>query len=276
MVIFMMRSIKDYLSHPVNIFQLIFAVTMFTGISLTVFSAGYPKAIQTVVAQGMKVEKTFPVVSGMTGWLISINGKYTIVYTSKDSKTLIAGALYDEQGKDLTAQYKKKYIPAPDFSGIYQELKDSTYIVEGKKKNPKSMIYVFFDPNCPYCHKAWIALQAYEQAGLQARWIPVAYLRPSSESKVIKMLEARDQTAAFRNGMKNFVRDRNAPADIALKDRPKIADLISKNSQLMAKFGLNATPAFVWKQKDGNIAVMKGLPPPQDFPRITGMSLKKD
>lgn len=271
-----MHSIKNYLPQFGQIFQLLVVVIVLTGSSPPVFSADYPKAIQTVVAKGMKVEKSFPVVSGMTGWLISLNGKYTIVYTSKDNKTLISGALYDEQGNDLTAEYKKKYIPAPDYSAAYKELKDSSYIVEGKKKNPKNTIYLIFDPNCPYCHKAWQALQVYEEAGLQVRWIPVAYLSPSSISKAIKMLDAKDRTAAFRNGMQNFAQNRRAPADVLAKDRPETARLIKKNSQLMAKFGLNATPAFIWKQADGNIGVMKGMPQLRDLPKITGISLKKD
>ncbi|MDH5648293.1 MAG: thiol:disulfide interchange protein DsbG [Gammaproteobacteria bacterium] len=241
----------------------------------SLWASDYPRVIQSLEGRGMKVEKSFPAVSGMTGWLISINGRYTIVYTSKDNKTLIAGSLYDETGNDISSTYKDKYIPKPDYRAAYDALTNASYIVEGKKASPKSVIHVFFDPNCFYCHKAWVALQPYEDAGLQVRWIPVAYLSPSSFSKAIKMLDANDKTAVFRKGMQNFAKERSAPADIKPEDKPEIADLLQKNDRLWKAFGMTGTPAIVWKLENGEIGISPGLPRPEDLPKITGITLAK-
>lgn len=250
-------------------------VVLFAGNVTPALSKEYPEIIEGLVKKGMKIEKSFPVVSGMTGWVVSQNGRYIILYTTKDEKTLIAGGLYDNNGNDITEGHKDKYVPKPDWSGAYKELKNASYVKEGRTKKPKNVIYVFFDPNCPYCHKAWRSLQPYEQAGLQVRWIPVAYLSPSSLSKAMKIIGASNRTDAFRKGMTNFARDRSAAADLTAKDDPKVAGLLQKNSLLMSKFRLTGTPAFVWKNGKDEVQVMPGMPKPTQLPLITGITLAK-
>src|SRR3569832_2340925 len=71
-------------------------------------AAPYPKAIQGVVDKGVKVVKSFPAASGLTGWILSQGGCYSIVFITSDKKTLLAGALIDENGENLSAQYEEK------------------------------------------------------------------------------------------------------------------------------------------------------------------------
>jgi thiol:disulfide interchange protein DsbG len=48
--------------------------------SAGVFSAeDYPKAIRDAVDAGLKVAMTFPAASGLTGWVLSQDGRYSAV-----------------------------------------------------------------------------------------------------------------------------------------------------------------------------------------------------
>ncbi|MDD4888145.1 MAG: hypothetical protein PHO64_14725, partial [Thiomonas sp.] len=60
------------------------------------------------------------------------------------------------------------------------------------------IVYIFFDPNCPYSHKLYLATRAeVGKAGLQLRWIPVGQLEASSPGKAAAILSAPDPLAAF-------------------------------------------------------------------------------
>src|SRR4051794_41133306 len=86
---------------------------------------------------------------------------------------------------------------AADRSALFAQLEKARYVTEGAA-SPKSVMYVFFDPNCYYCNLTWRALQPYEKAGLQVRWVPVAYQKDSSSGMAAAILAAHDPAAALR------------------------------------------------------------------------------
>lgn len=250
------------------------AVLVSTAINLPVAAAGYPTAIQSLVDKGVKVEKQFPAASGLTGWVIRHGSGYAVLYTTADGKTLLNGSLFDARGNNLTAGYVHKYVPAPDYRASFRKLENTTYIVEGTKKDPKSVLYVFTDANCPYCHAAWKALRPYQDKGLQVRWVPVAVLRQSSLDKGVAMLAAKDRETAFRSDMEHFGQ-RHAPAiKVTPTQRAKYARTIKHNNDLMAEFGINGTPGIVWRKKDGRITVKYGMPRLSEIPTMTGLPMQ--
>ncbi len=238
--------------------------------------SAYPLSIQTALHSGMKLIRQFPAVSGLTGWVLSHDGRYSMVFTTADRKTLILGTLVDEKGADLTSAYAAKYIPKPDYATLFPALKSTGYVVEGAGANAKSVLYVFFDPNCIYCHLTWKALQPYEKAGLQVRWIPVAFLKPTSAGKAAAIMEDKDPPAVFRD---NELRFNTATEEGGIKPlgRPPAAVLarIQQNGQLMSRFGSNGTPTLVWKTKSGVVRAIFGLPKLDRLPSITGLPLQK-
>jgi len=60
------------------------------------------------------------------------------------------------------------------------------------------VLYVFWDANCYYCNLTWRALQPYEKAGLQVRWVPVAYQKENSAALAAAVMGAKDRAAALR------------------------------------------------------------------------------
>lgn len=235
----------------------------------------YPKAIQGAVNAGVKVVKQFPAASGLTGWVLSDHGQHSIIYSTADKKTIIAGSLINESGEDLNQVYAEKHFPKPDLTGLYQELEKSAYVAEGSISNPKSLLYVFVDANCPFCHYTWKALQPYEKAGLQVRWILVDTLGPTSMPKAIEVLAAKDKTAAFRKMEENHGKNWTVAKGMTAQEKPAIASGIALNGELMGKFGLRGTPGLVWKDKHGKIQMKGGMPRLHEIPVITGLPEQK-
>jgi thiol:disulfide interchange protein DsbG len=238
-------------------------------------AADYPKQIQAAVARGIKVVKTFSAASSLTGWVMSQGGQSSIVYTTPDGKTMLVGELIDENGKPLNAQYASQFAPPPDYAASFQELERTDNVVEGTLKNPKSVLYVFFDANCPFCHFTWKALQPYEKAGLQVRWIAVAVLGETSLPKAVAIMAAKDKTIAFRAMQEQYRMGAPLAPGKTAPSKPEIAEKIRKNGELMEKFSINGTPGIVWKDHDGKIHVKGGMPKLSEIPRMTGLPEQK-
>ncbi|NMM09772.1 MAG: thiol:disulfide interchange protein DsbG [Polaromonas sp.] len=238
-------------------------------------AADYPKQIQGAVARGIKVVKTFPAVSSLTGWVLSQGGQSSIVYTTPDGKTMLVGELIDENGKPLNAQYASQFVPPPNYSASFTELERADHVVEGTLKNPKSVLYVFFDANCPFCHFTWKALQPYEKAGLQVRWIPVAVLGETSLPKAAAIMAAKDKTAAFRTMQAQYRPGAPPTPGPRMALQPELTEKIRKNGELMEKFSISGTPGIVWKDRDGKIQVKGGMPRLSEIPNMIGLPEQK-
>jgi thiol:disulfide interchange protein DsbG len=172
-------------------------------------------------------------------------------------------------------QPKPRYASNPERGAQFLELEKAEVVVEGAKE-AQSVLYVFFDPNCFYCHLTWKALQPYEKVGLQVRWVPVAYQKPSSVGRAAAIMEAPDRAAALRENELNYDR---AHFDGGIKpmDKPQapITTQLQANTQLMRKFGVPATPVLVWKDSNGNVQLKPGVPRLSQLPGITGLPEQK-
>lgn len=240
--------------------------------SISAFSSEkYPKPIQEALDAGVEVVHSFPAASGLTGWVLSQDGHHSIVFTTGDNKTLLIGTLIGEGGENLSDQYESKFFSNSDTTTLFQSLEKSSYVVEGATTGAKSLLYVFVDANCPYCHYTWKALQPYEKAGLQVRWVLVDTLGPTSMPKAIEVLAAPDQTAAFRHMEERHGKSWTASPMLSATLRPDIADKIRRNGQLMRAFQIAGTPGVIWKDADGKVRVQAGMPRLSEIPRITGL-----
>ncbi len=160
----------------------------------------------------------------------------------------------------------------PDRSALYAQLEKADAVVEGAR-TAKTVLYVFFDANCFYCHLTWKALQPYEAAGLQVRWVPVAYQQPSSAGRAAAIMEAADPAAALRQNESGYDTGRYAGG---LAPTPTVAPAVlarlDADTRLMRSFGAPGTPALVWQDRQGLVRVKVGVPGPQDLRTITGLA----
>jgi len=159
----------------------------------------------------------------------------------------------------------------PDYQTLFAQLEKTDVVQEGATE-AKSVLYVFFDANCFYCHLTWKAVHPYEAVGLQVRWVPVAYQQPSSVGRAAAIMQAPDRAAALRV---NEIGYNAARFDGGIQPMDKVPrTLLAKlqaNTQLMRKFGAPATPALAWKDRDGKVRFKIGVPRLSELPTMTGL-----
>lgn len=223
-----------------------------------------PKQIKAGIdSGGVTLESSFPVGDALNGLVLKTNNRYDIVYTTKDGKYVIVGNLFDEAGKKLSQVHAERYIPKPDYTKLYNQLEKSTYIQEGSDN--ANAVYVFFDVNCVFCHYIWKASQAYIKAGATIRWVPVAILRQDSLTKAAAILEADNPLAVFAEQSSKFSTGGiKGKVDVSGSTRNKL----DANKNLMSDFGLGGTPAVLYKDAQGKVRIVEGMPKLGKFPEI--------
>jgi len=230
-----------------------------------------PPALTPVLQGGLKVIKSFPAASGLTGWVLQSqeDGEYNVFFTTADGQSVMAGALVSSAGVNLTKQYVDQYVPGPDWSLTWRKLESSAVVVSGTLRNPKSVIYVLMDPNCSYCHLLWKALRPYEAAGLQVRWVPVGILREDSIGKAAALLQGGD-TALAQSQMSFDVRAESAAID-PIPLTPELKAKIAANTTLMQESKVSGTPGIFFKDASGAVQRHNGMLYTKDLPALLGM-----
>lgn len=217
-----------------------------------------PETIEHLKNKGLKVHHSFAVGNSLVGWLVSYNGQEQIIYTTSDDEYLINGLVLDAQGNDLTAQHQKAWLQ----TGSWEDLAAAHFISqtaedeELAKENDKT-IYVFFDANCPFSQLAWLALQPYVEQGLEVRWLPVAYLEPSSKTKAAALLNMPKEEQASL--LAQLMQPEDFP-DLETGDytQQQLSQL-EANTQLMQSLGLNATPSWIWLDNTQQLESYAGM-----------------
>ena len=168
------------------------------------------------------------------------------------------------------AQGQKRDLPA-----LFAQLEKADAVVEGAK-DAKRVLYVFWDANCYYCNLTWKALQHYEKAGLQVRWVPVAYQKDNSAALAAAVMGAKDRAAALRENETRYrAKSYDGGIKAAAKVPPDLAIELEDNFTLMGQFGMSGTPALIWKDSKGRVQTHLGLPRLSKLPAITGLPEQK-
>jgi len=168
------------------------------------------------------------------------------------------------------AQGQKRDLPA-----LFAQIEKADAVVEGAK-DAKRVLYVFWDANCYYCNLTWKALQHYERAGLQVRWVPVAYQKDNSAALAAAVMGAKDRAAALRENETRYrAKSYDGGIKAAAKVPPDLAIELEDNFTLMGQFGMSGTPALIWKDSKGRVQTHLGLPRLSKLPAITGLPEQK-
>ncbi len=177
-----------------------------------------------------------------------------------------AGRAGDPAGSGNAAQ--------PDYAGLFTRLEQADAVVEGARP-AKSLLYVLFDANCYYCQLTWKALQAYETAGLQVHWVPVAFQQASSVGRAAAIMQAANRGAALRENETGY---KVAQFDGGIRPLDKtpaeLAARFEANTRLMRSFGAPGTPVLVWKDGGGRVHTRIGMPRLSELPEITRLPLQ--
>lgn len=148
---------------------------------------------------------------------------------------------------------------------FWSALAASSWLGEGPVDAART-VYVFMDPECPYCHRFWQAVQPWVSAGgVQVRYVLVDLLGAESTRQAMAILAATDPGAAFRAHESG----EEVPAAPAGTSDAAPA-VLRGNLELFRELGFHAVPSSVFRGEDGALHRWPGLPAPADMADLLG------
>lgn len=215
-------------------------------------AAQYPAPVQTLIDQGVEVHGQFDAPGGLTGYAARVQGQPLALYLTGDGKQVIVGDMVDAEGNNLTASQLERHLPQPEFDQAWPLLEKTHWIGEGGS-NAKRVIYVFDDPNCPYCKALWEASQPFLDEDVELRHVMVAVIHPTSMGKAARMLAADDPLQAYTD-------HQTKGSEPLARIPPALRQQIETNNRLMQEVGTYATPTLFYKDRAGKVRKIAGLP----------------
>ncbi|MBB3231108.1 thiol:disulfide interchange protein DsbG [Halomonas stenophila] len=222
-----------------------------------------PAPLQALEAEGLSVHGRFAAPDGLTGYAASANGQAMTVFVTADGEHAVIGNLVDAEGNNLSTAPLERLVRAPQDAETWEALEDSAWIADGRE-DAERIVYVFTDPNCPYCRRFWQAARPWVEAGrVQLRHVMVGILERDSPRLAISLLAADDPSAALAA---HEAGTPVAPLD-ALPRRWELA--LQENHTLMERLGLVATPGLAYRLED-RLRTAQGMPSAERLEKILG------
>ncbi|WP_434698556.1 thiol:disulfide interchange protein DsbG [Pseudomonas sp. D1-1] len=226
-----------------------------------------PAAIRKIEAKGAKIVGTFDAPNGLRGYAAQYQSRGMTLYLTPDGQHVLLGNLYDADGKDLSLEPLKKLVYDPMSKEIWAKMQASSWIADGSKDAPRT-VYLFSDPNCPYCNMFWEQARPWVNAGkVQLRHIMVGIIREDSPGKSAALLAAKEPEKALADHEKA---GKGSPLKPLKEIPPAIQAKLDANQQLMDELELSATPAIFYLDDQGDLQQQQGAPSPDKLVKILG------
>jgi thiol:disulfide interchange protein DsbG len=224
-----------------------------------------PAPIAAMQQFGVEIIGPMKAQGGLQAWAGQRQGQPLAMYLTPDGKHVVTGVLLNAEGEDVNRSALETLVqPALD-KQAWDTVQTTHWVADGSAKAPRE-IYVFTDPNCPYCNKLWADARPWVEAGkVQLRHILVGVIRPDSAGKAAAVLTSKDPAAALAAHSKLHGSGRVQPVDgkglQPMKNIPaNIRTQLANNQHAMNQLGLSATPALVWKDAQGQVHTLTGAP----------------
>lgn len=214
----------------------------------------YPAPIRQLQADGIKIGDSFEAPGGLKGYVGFYNGQAMEVYLTPDGEHALVGTLLNAQGEPVA----REHLARAAAEGLdWNSFADQHWIGEGDPDAEK-VVYVFTDPNCPFCAAFWERAQPYlKRDGIQLRHIMVGMLREDSPQKAATILAADDPAAALAEHERTM-KEGGLPADPAVP--ASFLRQVEGNTRFMRELNIRATPTVVFKDTQGRVQQIQGLP----------------
>lgn len=208
--------------------------TAIAGIWLAV--SGAALASDTDKLKG-ELTKAFPklqiteIKASPVGGVYEVSAGSQIFYATADGKYLFTGDLIDIAGRvNLSDQKRERAIV-----GAVDKLGEDKMIVIGPK-NPKHVVTVFTDIDCPYCQRFHQEVPALTNKGVKVRYIfyPRAGVGSESYKKSVAVWCAKDRGNAIG------VAKAGGKLDMKSCDNP-----VGEHFELAQTSGISGTPAII-------------------------------
>jgi thiol:disulfide interchange protein DsbC len=170
--------------------------------------------------------------AGMCQVVFSLQGQKGVAYVPQSRLYVMAGELF--MNKTAMAE---KVIADIDYRNTRKYEKDLADIVSAtyKPKNPRTYLYMFTDPDCPYCQRAKEPLKQFaDENGVEIRvvFMPLPMHPDAKNKSIAAVCNKKDFTAYLNN-------------DYSGTACPEGEAKITKAIEIARKLGVNGTPTFI-------------------------------
>jgi len=136
---------------------------------------------------------------------------------------------------------------------LMDDLADSSWIQDG---SGSKIVYMFFDPNCPYCHHVFDSLMTIRKTmpDLQFRWVPLGMLGGNSTGKAAAIIQSDDPLKAFITSEHNFGflnSDTGGGILPAKHIATKTHSILDENLSILQGQNLYGIPIVIFQATDG-------------------------
>lgn len=215
---------------------------------------------------------------GYQTWVISGPSQKQFAYIRDGENTVISGMMTNENGKNISAEQlaaavSEGKMPQTEILDANQGANQNANQALGDKfmsdvialralqQGPAGgkSIYVFMDPNCPYCKQFDQAVMKRIADGraIQLHIIPAPILGSDSRDKTVQIYSAENPADAWQK----YIADGSLPnvaPDAATKAAAEQA--IEANLAVMQRWKLQMVPMIVWRNPDGRVMLNYGTP----------------
>lgn len=228
-----------------------------------------PAIVQDSLRDGDEVLHQFQD-GDLRGWVVKPAGmKPIIAYTVNNDQVLIYGDAVSQIGSDYVKIHDKELIPysaqAPvDLHEAFENAEKLAGFSEGvTDKDARHRLYVFFDPNCVFCHYTYLALRPYleQTKNVQVRWIPIAVLGSQSVEKSAALIQSDTPLVIMKavNAEWSETHGESFPTQGEASDELK-AQVEGNTRFLRENVGSESTPTFLFRDHNGEPTSLKGMP----------------
>jgi thiol:disulfide interchange protein DsbG len=226
-----------------------------------------PAPIKAIEAHGVEIVGQFDAPAGLTGYAGIAGQRPVTIYLTQDKKYALIGYLIDAQGNNVGQQALRRLAGKPMSGRIWSQLESSAWVRDGES-DARKIVYIFSDPNCPYCHQFWQRARPWVESGkVQLRHIIVGIIGENSPNKAATIFTAPSPEAALAKNERTFASGGIEPAAVV---PAAVREKLAANRKLMLKLGFRGTPGIVFRDKEGMVQRRTGLPPGADLPTILG------
>nr|WP_324625908.1 DsbC family protein [Acinetobacter sp. MD2(2019)] len=156
-----------------------------------------------------------------------------IVYTNDEARYFFLGNLVDLKNKVNLTSEREQELTKIDVKTL--PLQQAIKQVKG---NGKRVMYLFSDPDCPYCHALEKELQNVDNVTIYLFLYPLTALHPNAEKVATQVWCAKAPYQTWEN----YVLNGTQPKATKTCNTP-----IAKNLELGKKLAVDGTPTFFLK-----------------------------
>lgn len=229
-----------------------------------------PAPVRALERHGATILGPIDAPKGMQGYAARINGRGLAAYVLPDGRHAIIGTLINERAEDLTEAQLDELLQQPLAPELWDQLSETTFIQDGRPEAER-VVYVFTDPECPFCNMFWHNARPWVLDGrVQLRHIMVGVLSEDSLGKAAALLAADDPEDALKKHS-----ERGKKSDLApLEPVPdELRQKIFGNIGLMAGLGSMSTPTLLYRDEAGQVRMKLGVPRDEELLEVMGGAL---